>query len=78
MIRQQKNAALAPDVAALPMVVSDKPAPASMLARTTSGNVISAPTERCAGPGVGLGSEALMKQGVKGCSANSYPNRTIS
>ncbi|KAI7841970.1 hypothetical protein COHA_004497 [Chlorella ohadii] len=40
-----KNAALAPDVAALPMVVSDKPAPASMLARTTSGNVISAPTE---------------------------------
>ncbi|PRW60001.1 cytohesin-1 isoform X2 isoform B [Chlorella sorokiniana] len=45
VIRQQKNNASAPDVAALPVVVSDKPAPASMLARTTSGNVISAPTE---------------------------------
>lgn len=47
VIRQQKNNALAPDVAALPVIQrADKPAPASVLARTTSGNVISAPTER--------------------------------
>lgn len=68
VIRQQKAIAPAQDVQALPVVVSDKPAPSSVLARTTSGSVISAPTERLSD-----GESSLPQRAASASLASSGP-----